>query len=248
MDKNAPVIKAENLSKTYRLSNRNRVEALKNVSLTISKGEFVIVSGPSGSGKSTLLSLLGSLDRPSEGRLFYGGDDITGFSDEELCRIRRQRIGFVFQEFHLMPRMTAWENVSIGLLPLGVREKERFRRASDLLDQLGLHERTFHRPEELSGGEQQRVSVARALIHGPEIVLADEPTSNIDAASARNVIKALDERRAKGCTIILATHDADMFQKSYLQENASMTHPSYCLYNGRIVSETCLEGNAPGMK
>jgi len=212
-NENPEMVNAEGLSKVYRLSRQNRVEALKNVTIRIPIGQSAVICGPSGSGKSTLLNLLGCLDRPSGGRLQIGGEEVTGFGEEELCRIRRAKIGFVFQEFHLLPRMTAWENVSVCLVPLGVSEKERFRRACDLLDRLGLHERISHKPEEMSGGEQQRVAFARALIQGPEFILADEPTSNIDAASAHRVLEILAELRRKGCTIVLATHEADLFRK-----------------------------------
>jgi len=230
------MVKAEGISKTYRLSRQNRVDALKNVSIRILKGESVIIGGPSGSGKSTLLNLLGCLDRPSGGRIFHSGEDVTGYSEEELCRIRRESIGFVFQEFHLLPRTTAWENVSVSLVPLGVSEKERFRRACALLDQLGLHERIVHRPEEMSGGEQQRVAVARALINDPEFFLADEPTSNIDAVSALKVVEMLAGLRSKGCTIIIATHDIDSLQQSCSGGSAFEADAVYRLAGGNIES------------
>ena len=221
------MVKAENLSKTYHLSNQNRVEALRNVTISVSKGQSVIIRGSSGSGKSTLLNLLGCLDRPSAGHIYHEGEDVTGFSEEELCRIRRERIGFIFQDFRLLSRMTAWENASVSLVPLGVREKERLRRASALLDQLGLHDRIFHRSEEMSGGEQQRLAMARALINNPELLFADEPTSNIDADSARKALEILAGLRSKGCTIVVATHDADLFH----QFEADAV---YCLANGMI--------------
>jgi putative ABC transport system ATP-binding protein len=207
------MVKAENLSKTYHLSNQNRVEALRNATISLSRGQSVILRGPSGSGKSTLLNLLSFLDHPTAGHIYHEGEDVTGFSEEELCRIRRERIGFVFQDFRLLPRMAAWENASISLVPLGIREKERLRRASAILDQLGLHERIFHRPEEMSGGEQQRLAMARALINNPELLFADEPTSNIDADSARKALEILAGLRSKGCTIVLATHDAALIHQ-----------------------------------
>ncbi len=225
---------AEDVSKIFRLSRQSRVEALKNVSIRIPRGQSTVIGGASGSGKSTLLSLLGCLDRPSAGRIFSGGEEVTGFSEEELCRIRRERIGFIFQEFHLLSRMTAWENVSVCLVPLGVSEKERFRRACALLDRFGLHERLFHRPEEMSGGEQQRVAVARALINDPEFILADEPTSNIDAASARRVLELLAELKRKGCTIVMATHDIDLFRKEHGGAKAFEADAIYTLIDGRI--------------
>jgi len=237
------MIKAEGLSKTYCMSNRSIVEALKEVTLIISRGQFVIISGPSGSGKSTLLNLLAFLDRPSAGRLYFCGEDITGFSEEALGRIRRQKIGFIFQGFQLLPRMTAWENVAISLLPLGVPERERFRRASTLLDQLGLHERIFHRPEELSGGEQQRVSVARALLNNPELLFADEPTSNIDADSALQVLRAMENLRENGGTVVMATHDANLFRHTYPESSLPEADAVFRLFEGRMEGVGCREGN-----
>lgn len=222
------------LSKTYRLSNRRCVEALRNVSIEIPRGQFVFIAGPSGSGKSTLLNLLGCLDRPSKGRVCYSGEDTTGFSEEALCRIRRDKIGFIFQGFHLLPGMTAWENVSAGLIPLGVGEKERFRRSCAILDRLGLQERIFHVPEELSGGEQQRVCAARALINEPDVVLADEPSSNIDAASAAEVLGALNDLREKGSAVVIATHDAGLVKNSLPRAIASYADKTFHLFAGRL--------------
>jgi ABC-type lipoprotein export system ATPase subunit len=226
------MIELKGVSKTYHLSGSRRIEALKNVTIRISKGQSIVIGGPSGSGKSTLLNILGRLDHPSGGRIFHGEEDVTDYSEEELCRIRREKIGFIFQEFHLLPRMTAWENVSIGLLPLGVREKERFRRASALLDRLGLCERVFHRPEEMSGGEQQRVSAARALINKPEFLLADEPTSNIDAVSAQALLEILAGLKNDGCTIVIATHDVELFQRGPFEADVV-----YRLSNGTIIDQ-----------
>jgi putative ABC transport system ATP-binding protein len=223
------MVKTESVSKIYRLSKHNKIEALKNITLCISRGQSVLIGGPSGSGKSTLLNLLGFLSLPSSGRILHGSEDVTRYSEEELCRIRRHKIGFIFQEFHLLPRMTAWENVSISLVPLGVREKERFLRACVLLERLGLQERLFHRPEELSGGEQQRVAAARALINNPEFILTDEPTSNIDAVSAQKVLEILADLKNKGCTIVVSTHDLDSFRRGPFGADAA-----YYLTNGTI--------------
>lgn len=228
------MVRAEDLSKTYRLSRQSRVEALKNVSICIAKGESVLISGPSGSGKSTLLNLLGCLDRPSGGRIFHDGEDVAGFSEEELCRIRRRKIGIVFQEFRLLPRMTAWENASVCLVPLGVSEKERYRRACELLDRLGLQERILHKPEEMSGGEQQRVAVTRALINDPEFFLADEPTSNIDADSAQKVLEIMADLKRLGRTIVVATHDADLFRQVKSENAGFILDAAYRLSGGRI--------------
>jgi putative ABC transport system ATP-binding protein len=235
MSNNFPLmVRAEEISKGYRLSKTNKIDALKNVTLSIPRGQSAIIQGPSGSGKSTLLNLLGCLDRPSGGRIFYNGEEITDFSEEEVCRLRRTKIGFVFQQFHLLPRMTAWENASVALIPLGVSEKERFQRAGALLDQVGLASRILHRPEAMSGGEQQRVAIARALINDPELLLADEPTSNIDAASAQKVIELFAGLRSRGCTIVIATHDIDLFRRAHSVGSLFEVDAVYRLTQGRI--------------
>ncbi len=228
------MIRAESVSKIYRIANRNEIAALKDVTLTISRGQLVLISGPSGSGKSTLINLLGFLSHPSAGRLFYGGEDVTDYSEEALCRIRRQKIGYIFQGFNLLPRMTAWENASVSLVPLGVSEKERFRRASGLLEQLGLQTRLHHRPEELSGGEQQRVCVARALMNDPEIIFADEPTSNIDAVSALKVLQALGRLREKGGAVVMVTHEAEVLRGAYPVDVLKNADAAYRLVDGKI--------------
>jgi putative ABC transport system ATP-binding protein len=215
MEQETPIIvETQGLSKVFRLSQRKKIDALRDVTLKVLRKEYVVIRGPSGSGKTTLLSLLGCLDRPSAGRIYWNGRDLTIVSEEELCRMRGENIGFVFQGFNLLPRMTAWENVSISLVPLGVRQRERYLRASALLEQLGLQERIHHTPEELSGGEQQRVSMARALINEPDLILADEPTSNIDRDSAEKVMGLLSHLRNKGSTLVIATHDENLFQEA----------------------------------
>jgi len=229
------LVQAEGISKTYRLPGGDRVEALRDVSVSIPEGSCVVVEGPSGCGKSTLLGLLGCLDHPSAGHVFYRGEEVTGYSEEELCRIRRGKIGFVFQDFRLLGRMSAWENVSVPLIPWGVSESGRFERASGLLDRLGLHDRILHRPEELSGGEQQRVCLARALINDPELVLADEPTSSIDAASAAMVLRMLDGVKSRGGTVVIATHDLNLFRKQGSGDPLCEPDSLYRLADGRIV-------------
>jgi putative ABC transport system ATP-binding protein len=238
------MVNAENITKTYRLSRQRRVEALRQVSLCIQKGQSIIVSGPSGSGKSTLLNILGCLDRPSGGRIFHDGEDVTGFSEEELCRIRRSKIGFVFQDFHLLPRMPAWQNASVSLVPLGVSEKERYHRACEVLNRLGLHERILHKPEELSGGEQQRVAFARALMNDPELILADEPTSNIDADSAQKVLGILAELQRKNCTIVVATHDVDLFHQERIDSGGFRVDAIYRLSGGMLAGSAGVPPNA----
>jgi putative ABC transport system ATP-binding protein len=175
--------------------------------MEIGANQTVVLYGPSGSGKTTLLSLLGTLDRPTGGKIFLQGREVTRFSDLELSRIRREMIGFVFQSFNLFSGLSAWENVSYPLIPAGVHVKERFERAAALLERLGLGDRVQHSPEALSGGEQQRVAIARALINNPEILIADEPTSNIDADAVGRLMEILGELKGEGKTIIISSHD-----------------------------------------
>jgi putative ABC transport system ATP-binding protein len=198
-----PVLEARSLSKTYR---RGEVRALRDVSLAVAPGSFVLLTGPSGSGKTTLLGLLGALDRPSGGQVFFQGRDLAGCSDVELARVRR-RLGFIFQDFGLIPGLPVWENVTYPLVPRGVRRAERRRRAEGLLARLGLPDKPAARPGELSGGEQQRVAVARALAGDPEVLLADEPTSNLDERSGQAILGILRQIHAEGRTVIVSSHD-----------------------------------------
>ncbi|GAB62880.1 MAG: ABC transporter ATP-binding protein [Candidatus Jettenia sp.] len=202
------MIKTEHLSKYYSSHFHHEVRAIRDITLEITKKSFVIFKGPSGSGKTTLLNVIGTLDRPTEGKVFMYGEDITTFSDIALSRLRREKIGFIFQDFHLIPRLTSWENVSYPLIPLGVDTKKRFERARLLLEKVELGDRLDHTPEELSGGQQQRVAIARALINDPEIIIADEPTSNIDEETGEHMLELLTELKNNGVTILVATHDA----------------------------------------
>ena len=202
-----PIIKTENLSKWYNVGRSDEVRAVENISIEISENQSVVLYGPSGSGKTTLLSLMGTIDRPTAGKIFMKGRDVTQFSDLELSRIRRERIGFVFQSFNLFSGLSAWENVSYPLVPVGVNGTDRFERAKTLLESLGLGDRLEHSPEELSGGEQQRVAIARALINNPQILIADEPTSNIDSDSVERLLEILDGLKKEGKTIIVSSHD-----------------------------------------
>ncbi|MBI4848569.1 MAG: ABC transporter ATP-binding protein [Nitrospirae bacterium] len=201
------LIRCEGVWKIYNEGRPHEVQALADVSLEIKKGSFTILNGPSGSGKTTLLALLGTMDRPSRGGIFMKGKDITGFSDTALSTLRRDSIGFVFQNFNLIPRLSAWENVSTPLIPAGVSEKGRRDRAMVLLEKLGLADRASHAPEELSGGEQQRVAIARALINNPEIIILDEPTSNIDAEATDILIDILKNLKSDSKTLLVSTHD-----------------------------------------
>ncbi len=201
------MIRIENLCKSYSHYSQHEVRALHDINVNISKNSFVVFNGPSGSGKTTLLNIIGTLDRPTAGKVFMGNEEITSFSDIALARLRREKIGFIFQDFHLIPRLTSWENVAYPLIPLGIGVRERFERAKSLLEKMELGNRLDHTSEELSGGQQQRVAIARALINNPEIIIADEPTSNIDDETSAHILTFLGELQARGVTILVATHD-----------------------------------------
>ena len=202
-----PIIRTENLSRWYNVREADHVRAVDDISLAIHEGQWAILSGPSGSGKTTLLSLIGTIDRPTAGKIFFQGKDVTELSDLELSRIRRQKIGIVFQSFNLLSGLSAWENVAYPLIPAGIPSKERHERAVTLLERLGLGRRLNHSSEELSGGEQQRIAIARALINDPLILIADEPTSNIDAHSVQAMLELLSELQTEGKTIVISSHD-----------------------------------------
>ena len=200
------MIEVLNVKKTY-LQGRQEIHALNKVSFRMGKGEFLSIMGPSGSGKSTLLNLIGGLDQPSSGEIYIDGSPLHGISDSELTRIRRKRIGFIFQFFNLLPVMTALENVGLPLLLDGVPFSRIQRKASELLDLVGLRARATHRPEQLSGGEMQRVAIARALITNPAVLLADEPTGNLDSHISEEILGLLKNLNRAGQTIIMVTHD-----------------------------------------
>ena len=199
----------EGVRKHYRTGD-SVVKALDGVDLRIRKGEYVAIMGPSGSGKSTLMNLLGCLDVPSSGRYLLRGHDVNRMDDDALSRVRNREIGFVFQSFNLLPRLDALENVALPLQYAGVGREERLSRAAESLRQVGLEARMTHRPDELSGGQRQRVAVARALVTHPSIILADEPTGNLDTATSVEVMKLFEAIHRKGNTVILVTHEEDI--------------------------------------
>ncbi|MEV1009029.1 ABC transporter ATP-binding protein [Streptomyces sp. NPDC049881] len=202
------------VSKTYRRG-KATLAALDRVSLTIPAGSRLVVQGPTGGGKSTLLQLLGGLDRPTSGTVMLDGEDLGGLSEAKLTRLRAQRIGFVFQGFHLIPTLTAQENVETALVPLRVRPAERRARAAEALASVGLAERAGHIPGELSGGQQQRVAIARALVKRPEVLLADEPTGNLDETTRDEVMEVLETQwREHGLTFVLVTHDSGIARRA----------------------------------
>ncbi|MBI1916010.1 MAG: ABC transporter ATP-binding protein [Planctomycetes bacterium] len=199
-------LETQSLCKFYRAGTRDEVRALDDISVGVERGEVLVVVGPSGSGKTTLLALLGALERPTRGHIFFEGRDLGECSDVALARVRR-RMGFIFQDFSLIPDLSAGENITYPLIPRGVPRAERWRRAEELLSRFGLGGKLTARARELSGGEQQRVAVARALAGEPEVVLADEPTSNLDPVTGQGLLDLLRELNAGGTTLILSSHD-----------------------------------------
>ena len=207
------MIRTENLSKRYDLSG-DSLEALHGVTLHIRQGEYAAIVGPSGSGKSTLMNILGCLDAPTSGSYRLHGRDVSTLTPAELARVRGEEIGFVFQGFQLLPRLTAVENVALPLLLCGMPAARRLERASCLLRQVGLGDRLHHRPSQLSGGQQQRVAIARALARDPAVLLADEPTGNLDAAATGEVLALLEALNRQGRTVVLITHDGQVARRA----------------------------------
>jgi putative ABC transport system ATP-binding protein len=208
------VIRVEKLVKTYQLG-KVSIPALRGISLDVAKGEFLVVMGPSGSGKTTLLNLIGAIDKPTSGRVFIDGKDVTTLGEGELTKLRRHKIGFIFQFYNLIAALTALENVELPLLTAGVSRRQTSERASGLLEMVGLAERVGHFPDELSGGEQQRVAIARALANKPSVILADEPTGDLDTKASKEVVQMLyDASKREDASVIVVTHDPLIAEKA----------------------------------
>ena len=203
------IITVDNVNKTYK-NGSLELQVLKNISFKVDKGEFLAIMGSSGSGKSTMMNILGCLDNQYEGKYILDGIDISKSTENELSEIRNKKIGFIFQSFNLLPRLTALENVELPLIYSSVPKEERHKRANELLEMVGLKERTHHRPNELSGGQRQRVAIARALVNNPSIILADEPTRNLDSKSEAEIIEILQKLNKMGKTIVIVTHEPNI--------------------------------------
>lgn len=208
------LISIRNLNKTY-IMGAEKVEALKSVSLDIHKNEYVALMGPSGSGKSTLMNLLGCLDSPTSGEYWLNGTEVSTMDDSELAEVRNKEIGFVFQTFNLLPRLSALENVALPLVYAGIGKEERLEKARKVLEAVGLGDRVMHKPNELSGGQRQRVAIARALVNDPAIILADEPTGNLDTKTSYEIMGLFEQIHRAGNTVILVTHENDIAQHAH---------------------------------
>jgi putative ABC transport system ATP-binding protein len=222
------VIVVEELWRTYDMGSEQQVQALRGVSLTIRHNEYVAIMGPSGSGKSTLMNLIGCLDTPSKGRYWLNGQLVSDLDDDQLARIRNKEIGFVFQTFNLLARASALHNVELPLIYNGTPATERLERAKKALSDVGLESRMMHKPNELSGGQRQRVAIARALVNSPSIILADEPTGNLDSKTGLEIMALLDQLHSRGNTIVLVTHEADI---------AEFAHRVVHIRDGQIFSD-----------
>lgn len=223
----ASIIELENIKKSYYLG-KQELQVLKGISLEVFKNEYVALMGPSGSGKSTLMNILGCLDSPTSGKYVLNGEDVSKMQDDDLADVRNKEIGFVFQQFNLLPRLTAAENVALPLIYNGTSKKMRTEYSLEMLDRVGLADRSHHKPNELSGGQNQRVAIARALVNNPSIILADEPTGNLDSKTSIEIMHIFDKIQADGNTVILVTHEEDI---------AEFAHRIIRLKDGTIESD-----------
>lgn len=203
------VISLKDIRKSYYLG-KQELPVLKGINLTINSNEYVALMGPSGSGKSTLMNIIGCLDTPTAGQYILNGKDVSRMEDDELADVRNVEIGFVFQQFNLLPRLTAWENVAMPLIYAGIGKKEREERAREMLEKVGLGDRAHHKPNEISGGQSQRVAIARALINNPSLILADEPTGNLDTKTSVEIMELFSQIHSQGNTVVLVTHEEDI--------------------------------------
>jgi putative ABC transport system ATP-binding protein len=235
MSSTEPLLRLENVTRTYRMGS-SELAALRGVSMRVERGEYLSVMGASGSGKSTLMHVAGCLDQPSSGHCWLDGSAVEALSDEELSELRNRKVGFVFQSFHLIAQLDVLENVELPLVYAGVSPSERLERARSVLESVGLGERALHRPNELSGGECQRVAIARALVGEPELVLADEPTGNLDRRTGDEIQDLLEELHGRGMTLVIVTHDL---------EKAARAGRVLCMGDGRIERE--LHGADPSV-
>jgi putative ABC transport system ATP-binding protein len=223
----AAMIEVQNLSKTYQVGSE-KIEALKNINFVVQRGEFIAIMGQSGSGKSTLMNLLGCLDTPSTGKYYINNQEVSSLSEDELAYIRNREIGFIFQVFHLLPRSTALRNVELPLIYSGIKKTARLDIAQKALQSVELADRMAHKPNELSGGQRQRVAIARALVNNPSLILADEPTGNLDSKTGAEIVKIFENMHRRGNTIIMVTHN---------QELANLTQRIFYLKDGEVIKE-----------
>lgn len=221
------MIELQNVSRNFTVGDQ-QVAALRDINLKLGDGEYLSIMGPSGSGKSTLLNLLGLLDRPSAGAYLLDGGNVSDLSDAQQARVRSEKIGFVFQSFHLVPRLSAAQNIELPMMLAGVAVEERKQRVHDLIASYGLSERADHRPDQLSGGQRQRVAIARATVMNPAVLLADEPTGNLDRATGWEVLKLLEQLTERGITLVIVTHDAEIGARAQRQIH---------MLDGRILSD-----------
>ena len=223
--KNPDLLRCEKVNKVYQMDTLS-MSVLHNINMTIKKNEFISIVGPSGSGKSTLMHLIGLLDTPTSGRIFLDNEDVSKLSEEKMASVRNRKIGFVFQTFNLIPRTSALANVELPLIYAGVPDEQRKEKATKMLESMGLGERIYHFPNQLSGGEQQRVAIARALINNPSLILADEPTGNLDSKTGNQIMEIFKKLKKEGNTIVLVTHDMEV---------AKVADRIVKIYDGEIV-------------